>query len=48
VQPVQQTKNEVHLSLRRAAIAMADLFTRYNVAPNTPGRVVTLNGENLV
>ena len=42
------TKNEAHLQLRRAAIALANLFTRYNVAPNTPAPVVTLNGESLV
>jgi putative SOS response-associated peptidase YedK len=42
------TKNEAHLQLRRAAIAVANLFTRYNVAPNTPAPVVTLNGDSLV
>jgi putative SOS response-associated peptidase YedK len=42
------TKNEAHLQLRRAAIAIANLFTRYNVAPNTPAPIVTLNGESLV
>jgi putative SOS response-associated peptidase YedK len=42
------TKNEAHLQLRRAAIAIANLFTRYNVAPNTPAPVVALNGDSLV
>jgi len=42
------TKNEAHLQLRRAAITVANLFTRYNVVPNTPAPVVALNGESLL
>ena len=41
--PYSSTKNEAHLQLRRAAIAIANLFTRYNVAPNTRAPVVILN-----
>lgn len=42
------TKNEARLKFRNAAIAIENLFTRYNVAPNTPAPVVALNGESLV
>ena len=42
------TKNEARLELRKAAIAIANLFARYNVAPQTPAPVVMFDSEALV
>jgi putative SOS response-associated peptidase YedK len=41
------TRNEARLQLRKAALAIANLFTRYNVAPQTLAPVVTLEGDQL-
>jgi putative SOS response-associated peptidase YedK len=40
-------KNEAHLQLRKAAIAIANLFTRYNIAPQTRAPIVSLSDDKL-
>ena len=41
------TRNEAQLQLRKAAIAIANLFTRYNVAPHTLAPVAMFEGNQL-
>jgi len=41
------TKNEAKLELRKAAIVIANLFTRYNVAPQTPAPVALFAGDQV-
>jgi putative SOS response-associated peptidase YedK len=42
------TKNEAKLQLKRAAIALATLFVRYNIAPTSLGPVVTMREGQLI
>lgn len=41
------TKNKARLELRKSAIAIANLFTRYNIAPQTKAPVVSRADDKL-